>query len=76
MNAGDYVRARELFAKEVDRAGYYHEFHYWLARAYVGLGDDLQARKHLQIAMENSTTRKDHDIYAAKFAWLSARASR
>jgi len=76
MNDGDYVRARELFAKEVDRAGYYHEFHYWLARAYVGLGDYPQARKHLQIAMDNSTTRRDHDVYAAKFAWLSTRASR
>ena len=76
MKDGDYARARELFAKEVDRAGYYHEFHYWLARAYVGLGDDAQARKHLQIAMENSTTRRDHDVYAAKFAWLSTRASR
>jgi len=76
MNDGDYARARELFAKEVDRAGYYHEFHYWLARAYVALGDDAQARKHLQIAMENSTTRRDYDIYAAKSAWISAHASR
>ena len=76
MGAGDYARARDLFAKEVARAPYYHEFHYWLARAYVGLGEYAEARKHVQIAMENTTTRRDHDIYAAKFAWLSARASR
>jgi tetratricopeptide (TPR) repeat protein len=76
MNEHDYARARDLFAREVDRAAYYHEFHYWLARAYIGLGDYDKAARHLQIAMENSTTRKDHDIYAAKFAWLSVRASR
>jgi hypothetical protein len=29
-----------------------------------------QARAHLEIAMENSTTRKDHDLYAAKLARL------
>ena len=76
MKAHDYARARDLFAKEVDRAPYYHEFHYWLAAAYVGLGEYAEARKHLQIAMENSTTRRDHDVYAAKYAWLSTRASR
>ena len=76
MKARDYARARDLFAKEVDRAPYYHEFHYWLAAAYVGLGQYADARKHLQIAMENSTTRRDHDLYAAKYAWLNTRASR
>jgi tetratricopeptide (TPR) repeat protein len=76
MDAHDYARARDLFAREVDRSADYHEFHYWLARAYVGLGDLAQARTHLRIAMENSTTRRDHDIYAAKFAWLSAHAVR
>jgi Tfp pilus assembly protein PilF len=76
MKAHDYVRARDLFAKEVDRAPYYHEFHYWLAAAYVGLGEYAEARKHLKIAMENSTTHRDHDVYAAKYAWLTTRAAR
>jgi Tfp pilus assembly protein PilF len=76
MNDHDYARARDLFEKEVDRAGYYHEFHYWLAAAYVGLGDYAKARKHLQIAMENSTTRRDHDLYAAKFAWVASHSVR
>ena len=48
------------------RAPYYHEFHYWLARAYAGLGDEAQVKKHLALAAENSTTRKDHDLYQAK----------
>src|SRR5206468_1162084 len=33
MQAGDFKAARELFAKEVARAAYYHEFHFWLAVA-------------------------------------------
>jgi len=72
MQNGDYRTARDMFAMEVDRAAYYHEFHFWLALAYVGLGEREQARKHMQIAIENSTTRKEHDIYAAKLARLQA----
>ena len=61
-----------MFAKEVDRAAYYHEFHFWLALAYVGLGEMEPARKHMTIAIENSTTRKDHDLYAAKLGHIQA----
>ncbi len=53
----DYKAAKALFAKEVDRAPYYHEFHYWLAVAEVGLGEIDDARKHLAVALETSTTR-------------------
>ncbi len=66
MAQGDYRLAREMFTKEVDRAAYYHEFHFWLALADAGLDDMEGARRHLAIALENSTTRKDHDLYAAK----------
>lgn len=66
MREGDYRAARELFAKEVDRAPYYHEFHFWLALALTGLGETQLAKRHLALAMENSTTRKEHDLYAAK----------
>jgi tetratricopeptide (TPR) repeat protein len=66
MRTGDFAAARELFAKEVDRAPYYHEFHFWLAVALANLGQGEDARRHLALAMENSTTRKDHDLYAAK----------
>ena len=45
---------------------YYHEFHFWLALADVGLGETDAARRHMTLAIENSTTRKDHDLYAAK----------
>ena len=70
MEVGNYKLARDMFSKEVDRAAYYHEFHFWLALAELGLGDTEGARKHMAIAIENSTTRKDHDLYAAKLARL------
>src|SRR5258706_9113314 len=72
MQREDYRAARDLFAKEVARAEYYHEFHFWLGLANYRLGDVEEARKHLALAMENSTTRGDHDLYAAKLAWLKS----
>jgi hypothetical protein len=66
VRSGDFNAARELFAREVDRAPYYHEFHYWLAIAYLGLGDVERADRELTIALESSTTRNDRAIYAAK----------
>ena len=72
MQREDYRAARDLFAKEVQRAEYYHEFHYWLGVANYRMGDIAQARKHLSLAMENSTSRGDHDLYAAKLAWLKS----
>jgi Tfp pilus assembly protein PilF len=66
VRSGDFKTARDMFAKEVERAPYYHEFHFWLAMAYLGLGEVEQARKQLTIAMETSTTRRDQAVYAAK----------
>ena len=66
----DYRLARDMFAKEVARAAYYHEFHFWLALADAGMGDMEGARKHMSIAIENSTTRQDQDFYAAKLSRL------
>ena len=53
------------------RAPDYHEFHFWLAVTYFGLGEVEPARRHLTLAMKNSTTRRDHDLYAAKLARLN-----
>lgn len=72
MQEGDFKLAKEMFTREVDRAAYYHEFHFWLALAYVGLGDMEHARQHMSIALDNSTTRHDHDLYAAKLERLRA----
>lgn len=66
MRRGDFQMARDMFAKEIGRAAYYHEFHFGLALAHFGLGEFQQARDQLTLAMENSTARKDHELYAAK----------
>jgi Tfp pilus assembly protein PilF len=72
MQAKNFKAARDLFAREVARDGYSHEFHFWLAAAYSGLGEFELSRKHLAIAMEFSSTRKEHDLYAAKLDRLKA----
>jgi tetratricopeptide (TPR) repeat protein len=72
MKEGDYGTAKDMFAKELDRDAYYHEFHFWIAAAYLGLGEVDKARAHLATAMENSATRKDRAIYAAKLDRLSS----
>ena len=73
MRAGNYAAARDLFAREVERDPNYHEFQFWLGTAYLMLGDQAQARRHLSIAVENSTTRGDREIYAAKLDRIRAR---
>jgi thioredoxin-like negative regulator of GroEL len=70
MQAGDYASARDFFAREVRRADYNHEFHFWLAQAYFKLGEFKAAHKHLALAMQHSTTRDSRDVYAAKLARL------
>jgi tetratricopeptide (TPR) repeat protein len=73
MERGDYALARDMFAKEVARADYYHEFHYWLALSLFRLGDIDAARKQMALALEYSTTRRERDLYAAKLAWIRSR---
>jgi len=70
MQRGDFATAKSMFAKEVDRADYCSEFHYWLGIANFRLGDLDEARKQLAIAMENSTTPSDYELYAAKLERL------
>ena len=72
MRAGDLHAAKASFERELARSPDYHEFHFWLAVAHVGLGETTEARKHLAIAVRNSTNRSDHDLYAAKLDRLNA----
>ena len=74
LREGRLEAARSLFTKEVDRAPYHHEFQFWLAITYLQLHDQARATAHLKRAMEVSTTRKDHDLYAAKLERLKALA--
>jgi Tfp pilus assembly protein PilF len=71
MRAGDARSAKEAFAKEVARAPDYHEFHFWLAVAHAALGESDAARRQLTLAIKTSTTRREHDLYAAKLDRLN-----
>ncbi|WP_211451372.1 tetratricopeptide repeat protein [Collimonas antrihumi] len=75
MRAGDFKTAKQQFTKEIARDPYYHEFQYWLGIACLRLGETDQALKHLSIAMENSTSRSDHDVYAAKLDLIKSHTS-
>lgn len=75
LKSGDAKTARDLFLREVDRAPYNAEFHYWLALAYAKLGDVPAAREQLEQAMEASATRHDRDLYAAKLERLRTRVT-
>ena len=70
LRAGDFRAAREWFAKEVARAGYSHEFHFWLGVAHFKLGEMEAARRELELAQSHSATRGEKDLYAAKLARL------
>jgi tetratricopeptide (TPR) repeat protein len=70
MKEGKFAKARDLFKKEVARSAFYHEFHFWLALSDYALGNMREAGDQLALAAENSPTRKTHDLYAAKLAWL------
>jgi len=72
MKAGDYKTARDLFTREIERDPYNHEFHFWLAAAYLQLRDFNRSRKHLGIAMDFSPTKSQHSLYAAKMDRMRA----
>jgi Tfp pilus assembly protein PilF len=76
MAEHDYNKARSMFVREVQRAPYYHEFHFWLAKAAFMLGNLKEADKHMALALINSTTRGDSAIYAGKLANLRLHESR
>ncbi len=72
VQRGDFEAGRAWLQRELSRDPDYHEIHFWLAVAYAGLGDNRTARRHLNQAMANSTTRGEHDLYAAKLDRLQA----
>lgn len=72
MNRSEFEEAKILFKKELRRAPDYHEFHFWLGLAHLGLGELDAAQKELGIAKENSATQKDYALYAAKLDRLNS----
>lgn len=70
MRLQDFKTAKVEFTKEVNRASYNHEFHFWLALANYYLGNMNATREQLQVAMENSPNDEQRGLYAAKLAKL------
>lgn len=70
QSRGDYAASIGLFKQELARDPDNPAAHFGLAVAYFQLGDIASAQAHLSAAMLNSTTRHDHDLYAAKLARL------
>lgn len=74
MARQDYASARALFAREVQRAPYSDEFHFWLGVALLRLGDAKQAREQIALALDNSTSKDSKALYSAKLAHLKSQA--
>ncbi len=72
MQAEDFKTARDMFKRELLRDPYNHEFHFWAAIAFARLGDMAQSKRHLTVAMNFSTTRREHELYAAKLDRMKA----
>lgn len=72
----DHAAAKALFAKEVQRAPYSDEFHYWLGIAMLRLGEEKQAREQIALALDNSVTSDGKALYSSKLAHLKAQAPR
>jgi tetratricopeptide (TPR) repeat protein len=70
MKRGEFLAARDLFTREVRRAGHYHEFHFWLGMAYLNLGEPRQAQRQFNLALENATTESAAQLYQGKLANL------
>ena len=72
MQSGDYPLARSHFAREVKRAPFNDEFHFWLALSHVALGNQSAAIDQLNQAVEHSTRQEDRRAYSSKLAQLRA----
>jgi tetratricopeptide (TPR) repeat protein len=75
LKAGDYAAARKLFEREIKRAPYYDEFHFWLAVTLLQLGDAAAAREQLALAIDTSTRSDTRQLYSAKLAHLKRQSA-
>lgn len=69
---GDYDAAIDLFKRELQRMPYDDELHFAIALAEMHRGHPRQAKKHVELALEKSTTRDRRNIYAAKLNYLES----
>lgn len=70
MKLGNFAQARAAFRRELRRDPHNAEAHFWLARAQLQMGDRRGAVEALQQAVEEATTRRSRELYAAKLDYL------
>lgn len=70
LRRGDDEAALALFRKELRRMPYDDEVHFAIAVASLRLGKLSRARRHLELALENTAAPGRHDLYAAKLQYL------
>ena len=63
---------RGSFDRALARSPGNPEFHYGLALANARMGDAQEAARQLALAMKGSTSRNEHDLYAAKLDRLQS----
>ena len=74
--AGDFRRAKALFAREAARAPDNDEFHFWLGATHLQLGELNTAVEELALARETSTRAETRERYVAKLARLKSSVAR
>jgi tetratricopeptide (TPR) repeat protein len=72
FHRGEFKKAKALFEREVERAPYNDEFHFWLAMTCLRLDEPAQAREQLSLAVDNSTRRDQRDRYSVKLMHLKS----
>ena len=76
LQAGDAVRARELFERELRAQPFQDQVNFWAAQADWALGDAESAVRHLQTAAEYSNDDLTRGRYIAKLARLRSPQAR
>lgn len=74
MEQENFSEAKRLFGREVRRAPYNHEFHFWKAIAHWRLGEARAAREEMSKAIDTSNTADSTQKYSAKLAFLREHA--
>lgn len=71
MRSQNFKLARAMFEKQLQRDASNDQSHFWLALAFYNLGDAENALKHMAIAVDTSTTKRNRELYEAKLGKLS-----
>jgi len=72
LQAGQYQQAINYFKKAQRQAPYLHEPSAGLAKAYFNLGNQKQALKAMNKALQNSHTQSVTTLYQAKYNYLKS----